>query len=165
MANPNSPTNGQGDHLPLIVDLTGATGIYRGYGAETVSGATSQAKHMGTASMPATARAVAQVAAATATAALAAVASKTAYCAGFIVTGGGATAGSLVRATLALGDVTLGFDIEVPAGAAKQITPLIVNFPSPIPANAVNTAITLSVPSFGAGNTDVSIAIMGFYSA
>ena len=37
-----------------------------------------------------------------------------------------------------------------------------VRFPQPLPASAVNTAITVTVPSFGAGNTNAAVVVYGF---
>jgi hypothetical protein len=87
---------------------------------------------------------------------------KTTYCAGFTITGGGATAASAVTCTLSDGTVTYNFMIEIPAGAGLAIVPLVVNFEIPIPATATNTAWTLTVPSFGSGNTAASANIWGY---
>ena len=105
------------------------------------------------------------VAAATATATLAATAAKTTYITGFDITGGGATAASVVVATVTglLGG-TMSYAIAVPAGVTLGITPLIVNFSPPLPASAVNTAIVVSVPSLGAGNTNCVANARGFQS-
>lgn len=87
---------------------------------------------------------------------------KTTYCSGFTVTGGGATAASAVTCTLSDGTVTYNFMLEIPAGAGVQLNPLVVAFPAPIPASATNTAWTLTVPSFGSGNTAASANIWGY---
>ena len=50
------------------------------------------------------------------------------------------------------------------AGAAVQANPLIVRFNMPIPASAVNTAIAITLPALGAGNTKAAVAIHGFYT-
>jgi hypothetical protein len=94
---------------------------------------------------------------------LAGVAGQTTFVTGFEVTGGGATAGSIIVATLTgiLGG-TKSYDIAIPAGITLGITPLVVQFPRPIPASALNTAITLNVPSFGAGNTNAAATLHGF---
>lgn len=104
------------------------------------------------------------VANAVATATLAAVAGKTNYVTGFEITAGGATAAALVAATLTgiLGG-TATYIYAAPAGAAVGATPLIVQFQTPIPASAVNTAIAISLPALGAGNTNAAVAIHGFY--
>lgn len=104
------------------------------------------------------------VANATAAATLAAIPGKTAYCTGFEITGGGATAAALVTATLAgiLGG-TATYIFGAPAGATVQATPLCVKLQVPIPASALNTAITLSLPALGAGNTNAAVTIHGFY--
>ncbi len=93
---------------------------------------------------------------------LPAVAAKTNYVSGFTVTGGGATAASAITITLSDGTNTLNFMTEIPAGAGLQTQPLIVGFPKPLPATAGITAWTLTVPSFGAGNTAASANIFGY---
>lgn len=100
-------------------------------------------------------------AAGTATAALPAVAAKFNYLTGFQISGLGATAATSVIATITDATWTLSFGIEVPAGVGKQ-TPLInILFAQPLKATTNNHAITLSVPSFGAGNTFVGVSIQG----
>ena len=76
----------------------------------------------------------------------------------------GATGASVVSITLT-GTIsgTLNYSLAVPAGASAGVTPLVVEFAQPIPASAVNTALTLNVPSFGAGNTNASAVLHGFY--
>jgi hypothetical protein len=102
------------------------------------------------------------VAAASAVATLAAVAAKTNYVTGAEITFSGATAASVVVATLAglLGG-TESFVIAVPAGAAVGGTPLVLKFEPPHPASAVNTAITLTLPSLGAGNLHACVNLRG----
>lgn len=82
---------------------------------------------------------------------------------GFELTAGGATAAALVNATLAgIAGGTLNYTFAAPAGVAVGATPLTVYFDPPIPASAVNTAITLTLPSLGAGNTNATAVIHGF---
>lgn len=90
-------------------------------------------------------------------------AGETNFITGFEVTGGGATAASVIAVTVT-GTIggTLNYRLAVTAGATLATGPLLVVFPNPIPASAVNTAITLNVPSFGAGNTDAAATIHGF---
>lgn len=104
------------------------------------------------------------VAAATATATLPAVAGKTNYISGFEITGAGATAAAVVDATVAglIGGVTLHYSVTAPAGVTTPITPTVVHFDPPIPASAPNTAISVSVPSLGAGNTNTAVNVEGF---
>jgi len=91
------------------------------------------------------------------------VAGKTTYLTGFQITGGGATAASNITVTVTgLISGTNSYNITVPAGATVGITPLNVTFPNPISASAVNTAIVVNVPSFGAGNTAAAAAAQGF---
>ncbi len=102
-------------------------------------------------------------AAAAISATLAAAASKTTYISGFAVTGAGATGASVITITVT-GTIsgTLNYKLAVPAGATSGVTPLIVEFARPIPASALNTAIVVNVPSFGAGNTDAAVVAHGF---
>jgi len=93
---------------------------------------------------------------------LPAVSAKTNYVSGFTITGGGATAASAITCTLSDGTTTFNFMLEIPGAATTAITPLVVTFPQPIPAAAVNTAWTLTVPSFGSGNTAASANIWGY---
>jgi hypothetical protein len=101
---------------------------------------------------------------ATATASMPAVASKRNYITGFEITGSGATAAAAVTATLTglMGGATMNYAVTAVAGAALANPSLIVSFPIPIPASAVNTAIDLSVPALGAGNTRSMANIHGF---
>jgi len=103
------------------------------------------------------------VAAGTAAAALPSVTGKTNYLAGFQINAGGATAGACVSATITglLGGTATYAYCSV-TGAGLPSPPLVVSFNPPIPASAVTTAITLSVPSLGAGNTNTSANVQGF---
>jgi hypothetical protein len=84
-------------------------------------------------------------------------AGKTNQVSGFQVTGDGATAGSIIVVTLSgVQGGTQSFDLTIPAGAGVPITPLIVTFNPPLVASGPNTAIVLTVPSFGAGNTNAA---------
>jgi hypothetical protein len=103
------------------------------------------------------------VAAAAATATLAALAAKFTYLTQLDFTGAGATAASVVTGTITglLGG-TRSFTIAVPAGVAVGITPLALNFIPPLQGSAVNTAIVVSVPSLGVGNTNATLNAQGF---
>lgn len=103
------------------------------------------------------------VANANAVATLAAVAGKTNYVTGIALTGGGATAASIVSATLAgLISGTQTFSYGVVAGATTANNALEINFDPPIPASAANTAIVLTLPALGAGNTNAVANIRGY---
>lgn len=97
------------------------------------------------------------------TPALAAAAGKTTFVTGFIITGAGATGASVITVTITgvIGG-TMSFKLAIVAGATLAQTPLAITFARPIPASATNTAITLNVPSFGAGNTDAAAVITGY---
>lgn len=105
------------------------------------------------------------VANAAATASLAAVAGKRNWLTGFVLTASGSTAALVVNATVTgLDGGTLTFTFTFPAGADVAADPLIVTFPSPVPASAVNTAIAVSLPAGGAGNTNAAASAFGFRS-
>ncbi len=99
-----------------------------------------------------------------AAAAIPATSGKLSYVTGFEITATGATVGLPVIATLAglVGGITASYIFAAPAGALIEATPLLVTFPEPIPANAVNTAITLTLPALGNGNTNAAVVIHGF---
>ena len=100
---------------------------------------------------------------ANAIAAMPAVAGKTNYLTGFMVTAAGSTAGLVVNITitgLLGGTITLTF--VFPAGVLIGATPIIYSLPFPLPASAPNTAITLTLPAGGLGNTNAAVNIQGF---
>lgn len=103
------------------------------------------------------------VAAGTATATLPAVALKTNSITGFSITGGGATGASVISCTVVgLIGGTQTYTFAVPAGATLGATPFVRTYSWPVPASAVNTAIVVSCPTFGAGNTNASVNAEGF---
>ena len=92
-----------------------------------------------------------------------AVVGVTNYCTGFAVTGGGATAASVINIQVTGSTTTnLQYQLAIPAGAAVGVQSLIVNFTRPISATGPNVALGLTVPSFGAGNTAAAAALYGF---
>jgi hypothetical protein len=101
-------------------------------------------------------------------AALPATAGKTQYLEGFDVTGGGATAPSIIEVSVTgLAAGTLKFEMNVLAGVTGPVNAqggLFIRFPEPMPASAQNAAITVTVPSLGAGNTNASVVAYGFYA-
>lgn len=88
---------------------------------------------------------------------------QTAYLAGFEITGSGATAGLPVIVTVAglLGG-TISYTYTFAAGALVPNQPLLVAFPSPLPASAVNTPIVVSCPASGAGGTNNTVVAHGY---
>ncbi len=103
------------------------------------------------------------VANAIATATLAAAAGKTTYITGFEVTGSGATAGAPALVTVAgVAGGTMTYVLPVVTGVTLANAPLIVAFPNPIPASALNTAIAVAVPALGVGNTNSAAVAHGF---
>ena len=103
------------------------------------------------------------VANAIATATLPAAVGKTTYIQGLLITPGGATTGALVTATLVGLGSTLSFTVGAPAGALLAGSPVFVDFgPGGRPSSAVNTAIVLSLPALGTGNTNASVSAWGY---
>lgn len=101
-------------------------------------------------------------AAQTASAAIPATAGQYSYLNGFEITGSGATAASVVVATVTDGTWTESFIVAVPAGVTTGLTPLIVRFPTPLKSSNTNTAITVSCPSLGSGNTNACVNAEGY---
>jgi len=103
------------------------------------------------------------VAASAAVATLAGVAGKTTYITGFEITASGATVGLVVNATV-VGTIsgTFTYAYAAMAGALLINTPLVVAFPMPIPASAENTAIVITLPALGIGNTSACVVAHGF---
>jgi hypothetical protein len=103
------------------------------------------------------------VAAAVATATLPAVSGKTNYLTGFDITSSGSTAAAVVLAALTglLGG-TINYVYATVAGATLANPTLSVRFDIPLPASAANTAISLSLPTLGAGNTNAVVNLYGY---
>jgi hypothetical protein len=103
------------------------------------------------------------VANASAVATLTGAADVTTFISGFRCGGGGATAASLVDLTVAgvIGG-TMTFTFGAVAGATAIDVPIEVEFKTPIPATAVNTAIVVTLPALGTGNTKASCAAWGY---
>lgn len=103
------------------------------------------------------------VANAQAQASLAGVAGSLTYIAGFDVTFAGATAASVVVITVAgLQGGTQSYVRAVPAGATLQGADLIKSFTPPIPAATPGSAIVVTVPALGVGNTNCVLNVWGF---
>jgi hypothetical protein len=105
-------------------------------------------------------------------AALPTAAGKVTYITGFDLTGGGATAASVIEVTVTglstNAGTTLKFEVAIAAGvtapAFSTTGPYTysIRFPVPLPASALNSAITVTAPSYGAGNTNASVLAYGF---
>lgn len=103
------------------------------------------------------------VANASAIATLAGVAGKTTYITGFEITSAGATTAAVVSATLAgLAGGTATYTYAVPAGATIAGPMLAVSFNPALPASALNTAIVLTLPALGLGNTNATVSAHGY---
>jgi hypothetical protein len=117
----------------------------------------------GTDAMPVTAGS-GNVANAVGAATIPAVANKTAFITGFDIIGAGATAASVVAPTLTgVVSGTRTFMYTAVAGTTLRNPDLSLRFNPPIPASAVNTAIVVSCPALGAGNTNLTVNAYGFY--
>ena len=104
------------------------------------------------------------VAAGSAAATLTGTATTTVYLAGFEATGSGATAGLPVSVTVAglLGGSRL-YTYTFAVGVLVGNAPLVVPFDPPLPASAINTAISVTCPSSGAGGTNNTVVAHGYY--
>lgn len=85
------------------------------------------------------------------------------------VTFTGATAAGVV--TLAITGLssggTLDFTVPVPAGVAAAGTPVLLDFTTGqfangIPASAQNTAVVVTLPALGSGNTNATVSAIGY---
>lgn len=103
------------------------------------------------------------VANASASATLPAAAQTYSYLTGFEIMAGGATAGACVNATITglLGG-TITYPVCVPTGATIQAYPVLLEFIPPLRSATFNTAIVLSLPALGAGNTNAAVIVHGY---
>lgn len=100
---------------------------------------------------------------ANAVATLAAAAGQTTYISGFEATASGATAGLPVSLTVVgVAGGTMTYTFTAPAGVLVAAAPLQVQFRPPIPGSAVNTAIVVTLPALGSGNTNAAVVAHGF---
>ena len=104
------------------------------------------------------------VANASAVATLAAAAGRTTYLSGLTITGSGSTLGGVVLATVTglIGGATATYVVAVPTGVIVGVTPLVLRFDPPIPASAANTAIVVTLPALGGGNSNASVNAFGY---
>lgn len=103
------------------------------------------------------------VANAQATATLSSAGSSTTYISGFAITSSGSTAAAVVTALVTgIGGGDLVYTYATVAGATTANAALIVEFPRPIPASAVNTPIAVVLPALGAGNTNATVVAYGY---
>ena len=103
------------------------------------------------------------VAAAAAVATLPGVAGKTTYISGFTITGSGALAASVVLVTVVgITGGTATYVYTVVAGATLANLNLHIDLIPAIPASALNTAIVVTLPSLGTGNTNAAVVARGF---
>lgn len=81
---------------------------------------------------------------------------------GVEITAAGATGASVVTATVTglLGG-TMSYTVAVPAGVTAAINPIAVPFNPPLDGIA-GSAIVLTLPALGAGNTNAAVVIHGY---
>jgi hypothetical protein len=103
------------------------------------------------------------VANASAIATLAGATAKTTYISGFRCDASGATAGLAVSLTVVglLGG-TQTYEFTFPSGVAVGATPVFQTFNPPYPASSTATAIVVTLPAGGAGNTNATCNAQGF---
>ena len=103
------------------------------------------------------------VAAAAATATIAAAAGRRNFLCGFTMTSTGSTAAAVVNPTVTgLMSTTHTYVYASVAGATLANQPLVVTFSPCIPASADGVAITVTLPSLGAGNTNAATTAWGY---
>ena len=103
------------------------------------------------------------VANAVATATLPATAGKINYLTSVFITAGGATAAAVVTCTITgVKGGTITFIFGAPLAVGTMAAPLSMEFPASLPASAVNTAIVVSCPALGTGNTRMAIIVTGY---
>lgn len=83
---------------------------------------------------------------------------------GYDITGGGATAASVINVATTGLAVELQQRLVVPAGATTNATNAAWTVRPPFgrKASAANVAVTVTVPAFGAGNTAAAVNIYGY---
>ncbi len=103
------------------------------------------------------------VANASAVATIPAGANQFGYLTGFEITAGGATAGACVNPTITgLVGGTVTYTFCAPTGATAGAAKLDIQFVPPLTGSALNTAIVLTLPALGAGNTNATVVIHGY---
>lgn len=97
------------------------------------------------------------------TATLAASVGQNTYLLGFQISGGGATGASVIACTVTgLKGGTITIDVAIPGAATTQVGPVAPPIEWPLISSAQNTAIAVSCPSFGSGNTTAAVAAEGY---
>ena len=90
-------------------------------------------------------------------------ASKRTWLTKLTVTGAGATAASVIAVTITgLTGGTRTYNLVIPAGVTTSIVPLELDWGDGFPASADNTAISVSVPAAGTGNTNMAVNMFGY---
>lgn len=88
---------------------------------------------------------------------------KVTHICGFSITSTGSTAAAVVSATVTgLTGGTATFTYATVAGATLSNQPLVVTFTQCIPASDANTAIVVTLPALGLGNTNATVNAWGF---
>lgn len=98
-----------------------------------------------------------------AVATLPAAVGQTTYLLGAVISAGGATLALLLTGTI-VGAITgtLHFTFGVIAGVLGISPPLILPFSPPLPGSGPNTAIVITLPACGLGNTNATVFAWGY---
>jgi hypothetical protein len=103
------------------------------------------------------------VANASAAATIAAAAGRRNFLCGFTITSTGSTAAAVVAPTVTgLVTGTLTYAYATVAGATLSNQPVTVKFSPCVPASADGTAIVVTLPALGAGNTNAAVTAWGY---
>lgn len=101
-------------------------------------------------------------AAATQTITIGGVPGATPFLNSILITGDGATAATTVTATIiGAGPSQINIPVSVPAGATVPITPTQINWPNGGLVGTLGGTITITLPSFGAGNLLQEVEAVG----
>ena len=102
------------------------------------------------------------------TASIPALANKTAYLCGLYYTGTNATAANAATSVTVTGVVggtmTFGFPTLAAGATVPSTIPIDEAFMPCVPATSVNTAIVVNGPALGAGATQATAAVWGYYA-
>lgn len=85
------------------------------------------------------------------------------YICGVVVTSSGSTAASVVSGTITgMVGGTMTFTYTSAAGVTTTNQPLVIPFAPCQAASAINTAIVVTLPALGAGNTNATVSAFGY---
>jgi len=104
-----------------------------------------------------------QVANTAASASIPGTAGKTSYLTNALITAAGSTAGAAVQGSITgINPTPIAFVFVFPTGVLVGAQPLELTFDPPLQATGLNTAIVVSLPAGGSGNTAACVSVTGF---